>query len=134
MRTIADAHGASVAQVAIAWLLSRQAVTSVLIGASKTHQLADDLKAADVTLTAEQIADLDAPRRWRRFIRIGSASGWATPNSRMRWPGAGARAKSGPGSAFEVDDEAVQDARTYPAAPHGNMIAIGGSAQGETGV
>ena len=30
MRTIADAHGASVAQVAIAWLLSRQAVTSVL--------------------------------------------------------------------------------------------------------
>jgi len=60
MRSIADAHGASVAQVAIAWLLSRQAVTSVLIGATKTHQLADNLKAADVTLTAEQIADLDA--------------------------------------------------------------------------
>ncbi len=60
MRTIADAHGASVAQVAIAWLLSRQAVTSVLIGATKTDQLTDNLKAADVTLTAEQIADLDA--------------------------------------------------------------------------
>ena len=60
MRAIADAHGASVAQVAIAWLLSRQAVTSVLVGATKSHQLADNLKAADVTLTAEQIADLDA--------------------------------------------------------------------------
>ena len=60
MRTIADAHGASVAQVAIAWLLSRPAVTSVLIGATKTDQLTDNLKAADVTLTAEQIADLDA--------------------------------------------------------------------------
>jgi aryl-alcohol dehydrogenase-like predicted oxidoreductase len=60
VRTIAEAHGASVAQVAIAWLLSRQAVTSVLIGATKAHQLADNLKAADITLTAEQIADLDA--------------------------------------------------------------------------
>jgi aryl-alcohol dehydrogenase-like predicted oxidoreductase len=60
MRAIADTHGASVAQVAIAWLLSRQAVTSVLIGATKSHQLADNLKAADVTLMAEQIADLDA--------------------------------------------------------------------------
>jgi aryl-alcohol dehydrogenase-like predicted oxidoreductase len=60
MRAIANAHGASVAQVAIAWLLSRQAVTSVLIGATKTHQLADNLKAADLTLTAEQIAELDA--------------------------------------------------------------------------
>jgi aryl-alcohol dehydrogenase-like predicted oxidoreductase len=60
MRAIAAAHGASVAQVAIAWLLSRQAVSSVIIGATKSHQLADNLKAADVTLTAEQIADLDA--------------------------------------------------------------------------
>ena len=32
----------------------------MLIGATKTHQLADNLKAADVTLTAKQIADLDA--------------------------------------------------------------------------
>jgi aryl-alcohol dehydrogenase-like predicted oxidoreductase len=60
MRPIADAHSASIAQVAIAWLLSRPAVTSVLIGATKAHQLADNLKAADITLTAEQIADLDA--------------------------------------------------------------------------
>ncbi len=60
MRAIAEAHGASVAQVAIAWLLSREAVTSVLVGATKAHQLADNLKAIDVTLTPAQVAELDA--------------------------------------------------------------------------
>ncbi|HEX7783502.1 MAG TPA: aldo/keto reductase [Sphingobium sp.] len=59
MRPIAQAHDASVAQVAIAWLLSRQSVTSVLIGASKPHQLDDNLGAMDVTLSAEELAILD---------------------------------------------------------------------------
>ncbi len=60
MRTIAEAHGASVAQVAIAWLLAREAVTSVLLGATKARQLADNLKAVDVTLTVAELAELDA--------------------------------------------------------------------------
>ncbi|MBB4185349.1 aryl-alcohol dehydrogenase-like predicted oxidoreductase [Sinorhizobium terangae] len=60
MRTIADAHGASVAQVAIAWLLAKKAVTSVLLGASKPHQLADNLGAAELTLTEGEISALDA--------------------------------------------------------------------------
>jgi aryl-alcohol dehydrogenase-like predicted oxidoreductase len=60
MRKIADAHGISVAQVAIAWLLSRAAVTCVLIGATKAYQLADNLKAIDVTLTEAELAELDA--------------------------------------------------------------------------
>ena len=60
MRAIADAHGASVAQVAIAWLLSKKAVTSVLLGASKPHQLQDNLGAADLALTAAEISALDA--------------------------------------------------------------------------
>ncbi|OCP09213.1 MULTISPECIES: aldo/keto reductase [unclassified Ensifer] len=60
MRVIAENHGASVAQVAIAWLLSRQAVTSVLLGASKPHQLKDNLGAADLVLTQAEIAALDA--------------------------------------------------------------------------
>ena len=60
MRAIAGAHNASVAQVAIAWLLSRDAVTSVLIGATKEHQLQDNLAAADLALTGAEIADLDA--------------------------------------------------------------------------
>ncbi|WP_043618166.1 aldo/keto reductase [Ensifer sp. ZNC0028] len=60
MRGIAGAHGASVAQVAIAWLLSKRAVTSVLLGASKPHQLKDNLGAADLALTAAEISALDA--------------------------------------------------------------------------
>jgi aryl-alcohol dehydrogenase-like predicted oxidoreductase len=60
MRAIATAHDASVAQVALAWLLSRQGVTSVIVGATKLSQLDDNLKAAAVTLTAAQIAELDA--------------------------------------------------------------------------
>jgi aryl-alcohol dehydrogenase-like predicted oxidoreductase len=60
MRTIAKAHDASVAQVAIAWLLSREAVASVLIGATKLPQLQDNLAAADLVLTGEEIAELDA--------------------------------------------------------------------------
>lgn len=60
MRPIAAAHGASVAQVAIAWLLARNAVTSVIIGATKTNQLTDNLGAANVELTPDEIAKLDA--------------------------------------------------------------------------
>jgi aryl-alcohol dehydrogenase-like predicted oxidoreductase len=60
VREIADARGASVAQVAIAWLLARPVVTSVLLGASKPHQLADNLGAADLALSAEEVAALDA--------------------------------------------------------------------------
>jgi len=60
MRGIAAAHDASVAQVAIAWLLARQGVTSVILGSTKLSQLDDNLKATAVTLTAAQIAELDA--------------------------------------------------------------------------
>ncbi|MHB8812936.1 MAG: aldo/keto reductase [Steroidobacteraceae bacterium] len=60
MRAIAAAHDASVAQVAIAWLLARQGVTSVIVGSTKLSQLEDNLKAVAVTLTSAQIAELDA--------------------------------------------------------------------------
>ena len=60
MRGIASAHGASVAQIAIAWLLARQAVSSVIIGSTRLSQLEDNLEAAAVTLTAAEIAELDA--------------------------------------------------------------------------
>ena len=60
MRGIAAAHRASVAQVAIAWLLSREAVTSVLVGATKRSQLEDNLKAMDVQLSEGELAELDA--------------------------------------------------------------------------
>jgi len=60
MRMIADAHGASVAQVALAWLLSKPFVSSVLIGASKLSQLDDNLGSVDLALDAEELAGLDA--------------------------------------------------------------------------
>jgi aryl-alcohol dehydrogenase-like predicted oxidoreductase len=60
MRAIAAARGVSVAQVAIAWLLARDAVTSVLIGATKRQQLDDNLAAAGLTLGDAAIAALDA--------------------------------------------------------------------------
>lgn len=60
MRSMADAHDATVAQIAIAWLLARQAVSSVIVGSTKLSQLEDNLKSVAVTLTAAQIAELDA--------------------------------------------------------------------------
>ena len=60
MRDIAERHGASVAQIAIAWLLAKPVVSSVIVGASKPHQLKDNLKAADVKLNDLEVAELDA--------------------------------------------------------------------------
>lgn len=60
MRNIAAAHDGTVSQVAIAWLLTRAAVGSVLLGATKRQQLQDNLAAADLTLTDAEIARLEA--------------------------------------------------------------------------
>lgn len=60
MRPIAEAHGVSVAQIALAWLLHQQAVTSVIIGAKRPDQLADNLAAVDVRLSEDELATLDA--------------------------------------------------------------------------
>ena len=57
---IAESRGVSAAQVALAWLLGRPAVTSLIIGARTEEQLADNLKAADLVLSAEERARLDA--------------------------------------------------------------------------
>lgn len=59
MRPIAAAHGASVAQVALAWLLAKPAVSSVILGASKLSQLEDNLGSAGVPLSAADVAQLD---------------------------------------------------------------------------
>ncbi len=60
MRPVAEAHGVSVARIALAWLLHQPAVTSVIVGAKRPDQLADNLAATEVVLTAEQLAALDA--------------------------------------------------------------------------
>lgn len=51
---IASEHGASASQVALAWLADQPGVTSVILGARSTVQLADNLAAADLELTPEE--------------------------------------------------------------------------------
>ncbi|WP_447921224.1 aldo/keto reductase [Achromobacter aegrifaciens] len=59
LRRVASARGVSVAQVALAWLLHQQTVTSVIIGAKRVDQLDDNLAATGIRLTAEELAELD---------------------------------------------------------------------------
>ena len=60
VRAIADKRAISMAQVALAWLVDRPAVTSVILGARTLEQLEDNLAAADVHLEADETAALDA--------------------------------------------------------------------------
>ena len=59
MRLMAEARGVSVAQIALAWLLHQKVVTSVIVGAKRREQLDDNLAAAGVELSAEEMATLD---------------------------------------------------------------------------
>ena len=59
-RDIASARHVSVAQVALNWLRSRRAVSSVILGARTTGQLVDNLAAAAWTLTPDEVARLDS--------------------------------------------------------------------------
>jgi len=59
MREIGAAHGVSVARVALAWVLAKPHVMSVIIGARTADQLEDNLAATDLTLSADEIARLD---------------------------------------------------------------------------
>ena len=57
---VAGARGVSGAQVSLAWLLSKQIVASVIIGGRNIGQFEDNLKAAELKLTAEELGKLDA--------------------------------------------------------------------------
>jgi len=59
MATVAKAHGSSVARVALAWLLGRKGVMSVIVGAKTIEQLDDNLAATDLSLSADEIKKLD---------------------------------------------------------------------------
>ena len=63
---VADRLGVRRSQVAIAWLLSKPAVTAPIIGASKDHHLKDALAALDLTLSDDDIAELEAPYEAQR--------------------------------------------------------------------
>ncbi|MGB9184747.1 MAG: aldo/keto reductase [Solirubrobacteraceae bacterium] len=56
---VAEGRGVSAAQVALAWVLTRPSVSSVVIGARTDEQLADNLEAAELELTAEELRQLE---------------------------------------------------------------------------
>ena len=63
MRPIAQAHGVSVARVALAWVLAQPAVTSVIVGAKTQEQLMDNLAAADLKLSEAELGSLEEVSR-----------------------------------------------------------------------
>jgi len=60
MRNIAESKGVSVAQIALAWLLHQPVVSSVIIGAKRPDQLADNIAATEIRLSEEELKQLDA--------------------------------------------------------------------------
>ena len=75
---IGDAHGVSAAQVALAYALTKPAVTSLIVGARTEEQLADNLAAADLELSADEVAALDAvslePLRYPHWHQANTAT------------------------------------------------------------
>jgi aryl-alcohol dehydrogenase-like predicted oxidoreductase len=59
LRPIAEAHNTGVATIALAWVLAKPFVTSVIIGAKRIEQLDQNLAAVDVPLTPEEMKQLD---------------------------------------------------------------------------
>jgi aryl-alcohol dehydrogenase-like predicted oxidoreductase len=60
VRRVADARGVSMAEVAVAWVTARPGVSSTILGARSLEQLENNLRAADLRLSPQEIAELDA--------------------------------------------------------------------------
>ncbi|MDB5941719.1 MAG: hypothetical protein JWQ13_1285 [Ramlibacter sp.] len=101
MRPIAQARGTSVAQVALAWLLHQPQVTSVIVGAKRPEQLADNIGATGLTLGADELARIDEASRLPPSIPAGCSS---------------ARASTGAGSWTKRAAEPRRQARGLPPA------------------
>lgn len=71
MRPMAEARGVSVAQIALAWLLCQDVVSSVIVGARKSEQLTDNIAACEVELSSAELAELD-----RHSALPGEYPGW----------------------------------------------------------
>lgn len=96
MRDLADAHDATVAQVALAWVLANESVTSVIIGARNLRQLDDNIGAVDLELTDDDLERLD------EVSRIPVAyPGWMDSLGSDRRPGEVRRLERASGNADE---------------------------------
>jgi aryl-alcohol dehydrogenase-like predicted oxidoreductase len=80
---IAKAHGVSAAQVSLAYTLAKPAVTSLIVGARTTDQLRDNLAAADLVLSADEIERLDQvsgePLRYPYWHQAATSSDRLSP-------------------------------------------------------
>jgi len=65
---LATKHGVKPAQIALAWMLHKPGVAAPIIGASKMPHLDEAVAAVDIALTAEEIADLEAPYTPHRIL------------------------------------------------------------------
>ena len=61
VQRIAEKRGVQMAQIAMAWVLSKPVVTAPIVGATKTHHLADAAAALEIQLTEEEISHLEEP-------------------------------------------------------------------------
>jgi aryl-alcohol dehydrogenase-like predicted oxidoreductase len=80
LREVAAARGVTVAQISLAWLLGRRGVSSVLMGATKLHQLEDNLGAADIVLTDEEMGRLNEATAIKPLY---PSSDWIEPDRRV---------------------------------------------------
>jgi aryl-alcohol dehydrogenase-like predicted oxidoreductase len=58
---VANERGVPMAQVGLAWLLSKRDVTAPIVGATKIKHLEDAISALDITLSADEVASLESP-------------------------------------------------------------------------
>jgi aryl-alcohol dehydrogenase (NADP+) len=65
---VARARGVSRAQVALAWVLGRPRIDSAIVGATSEQHLTEALDALELTLSADEIAQLEAPYEPRDFV------------------------------------------------------------------
>ena len=61
VRRVSEARGASMAQVALAWVLNSPAVSAPIVGATKPHHLPEAIAALDLHLTHDEIRSLEEP-------------------------------------------------------------------------
>ena len=61
VQQVAEERGVPMAQIGIAWLLSKPVVSAPIVGATKPHHLADAVAAVDITLTEDEISRLEGP-------------------------------------------------------------------------
>lgn len=68
VKGVAERRGLPMAQVALAWLLSKPAVTAPIVGATRVGHIDDAIASLDVALTDEEVAELETPYRPHRVL------------------------------------------------------------------